>query len=96
MTNSPLTGAEFIVRGRVQGVGFRNATRVEALRLRLRGFAHNCADGSVMVQAFGDPLALAELRAWLAHGPRFARVQELRERACVVNEVPDGFSIGDA
>ena len=61
--------ARFIVSGRVQGVGFRAATRAQALRLTLRGIARNLADGNVEVLAIGEAAALDALEAWLRHGP---------------------------
>ena len=43
-----------VVRGRVQGVGFRYATVSEARRLGLHGWARNAPDGSVEIVAEGD------------------------------------------
>lgn len=74
-------GREFIVRGWVQGVGFRAATQREALRLGLRGFAKNLPDGAVRVRAFGGESALDALAQFLARGPRFARVDALTQLA---------------
>ncbi len=45
----------FIVRGRVQGVGYRYFARKSAESLGLTGFARNLADGSVEVVAEGEP-----------------------------------------
>jgi acylphosphatase len=95
MSAQMISGTQFIVRGRVQGVGFRAATRAQALQLNLTGFAHNCVDGSVRVQAFGDASALLALRSWLQRGPRFARVDEVLESPCVVDVVTLGFAVGD-
>ena len=69
----------FVVLGRVQGVYFRHSTRLEALRLKLRGTARNLPDGSVEVLAQGPAAAMEELRAWLHDGPAQARVDEVRE-----------------
>jgi acylphosphatase len=71
----------FSVRGRVQGVFFRDSTRQEAERLGVRGFARNCSDGSVEVVAVGDAEAVASLATWLGHGPRLARVESVTELA---------------
>lgn len=76
-----MRAAQFLVIGRVQGVGFRAATRREAERLGLSGQVRNCADGSVEVQAIGSAAALEALAAWLHHGPRFARVDRLQREA---------------
>src|SRR6185295_11064341 len=56
-----MSGARFLVSGRVQGVWFRAATRERALALQLRGYARNLADGSVEVVATGEDAALGEL-----------------------------------
>src|SRR4029078_5699420 len=58
------------VKGRVQGVGFRDALRAEALRLRVSGWVRNRADGSVEALLQGDDAAVARLGAWgrLRHG----------------------------
>lgn len=72
-----MAAARFLVRGRVQGVRFRIATRDEALRLGLRGHARNLADGSVEVLAAGDDAAIDALQRWLQRGPRLARVDEV-------------------
>ncbi|MFN8217338.1 MAG: DNA polymerase ligase N-terminal domain-containing protein [Solirubrobacterales bacterium] len=63
------------VRGAVQGVGFREATRRRALELGLRGWVRNEEDGTVRVHAEGDPTALVALVELLGEGPRGARVQ---------------------
>lgn len=66
--------ARFLVSGRVQGVGFRAATRSEALRLGLTGQARNLRDGNVEVIACGDEPAIDTLATWLHRGPPGARV----------------------
>ncbi len=68
----------FTVTGRVQWVGFRWATQVEAQRLGLRGLVRNLDDGSVQVDADGDQEALDELERWLHEGPPHARVTGVR------------------
>lgn len=64
----------FIVRGRVQGVFFRDSTRRVATSLGLVGHAINQQDGSVEVVAFGDDEAVARLQAWLKQGPPLSKV----------------------
>ena len=73
----PAAGARFLVEGRVQGVCFRAATQAQARTLGLTGHARNLPDGRVEVMAFGSPVALAELAAWLRQGPPTARVDAL-------------------
>jgi acylphosphatase len=71
----------YIVLGKVQGVFFRQSARIEAQRLAIRGFARNLPDGSVEVLAHGTPEAVQALRQWLGRGPKFARVDGVREMA---------------
>ncbi len=65
------------VQGRVQGVGFRYATHEKATRLGLKGYVRNLDDGSVLIEAEGDPGLLDELVAWCHRGPGWARVDQL-------------------
>lgn len=86
-----MTRTRFLVSGRVQGVGFRAATRSEALRLGLSGHARNLRDGDVEVVAIGDAAAIEALASWLRHGPPGARVDSLRNEACEQGEAVRGF-----
>ncbi|MDP9385186.1 MAG: acylphosphatase, partial [Actinomycetota bacterium] len=52
------------VRGRVQGVGFRDATRREAERLGVAGWVRNAAGGSVELHAEGPAAAVDVIVAW--------------------------------
>ncbi len=63
-----------IVRGRVQGVGFRAATEDYATGLHLVGWVRNLPDGTVELEAEGPSDRIDELIAWLHQGPRAARV----------------------
>ncbi len=63
-----------IVRGRVQGVGFRATTMDEARRLDLAGWVRNRHDGTVEVAAEGREESLQALLVFLHQGPRGARV----------------------
>ena len=69
--------ASFLVNGRVQGVFFRAGTQREAQRLGLTGWVRNTESGGVELMACGPAAALAELEAWLQHGPPHARVLQV-------------------
>lgn len=69
----------FVVRGRVQGVGFRWFVEREAHILGIAGWVRNNADGSVEVLAMGSLEQLAGLRSRLRAGPRAARVDDVGE-----------------
>jgi acylphosphatase len=87
-----MTCARFHVSGRVQGVFFRASTRQEALRLGLRGYARNLADGRVEVVACGSAEAVGELERWLWQGPPAARVDDV-VRGDYADTVADGFDV---
>jgi acylphosphatase len=69
----------FLVRGRVQGVGFRWFVEREAHLLNIVGWVRNDPDGSVEVLATGTHDNLATLRERLKTGPRAARVDKVEE-----------------
>jgi acylphosphatase len=69
----------FLVRGRVQGVGFRWFVEREAHILQVAGWVRNNHDGSVEVLAMGTREQLAGLRSRLREGPRAARVDNVEE-----------------
>ncbi len=73
-----------IVRGRVQGVGFRWSTRERARELGLGGWVANLEDGGVEVSAQGEATAVDEFVEWLRRGPASARV----ESAAVTFDTP--------
>jgi DNA ligase D-like protein (predicted 3'-phosphoesterase) len=65
------------VTGRVQGVGFRDATVRRARSLGALGWVRNGEDGSVLVHAEGPRGAVESLLAFLAEGPRGAEVGDV-------------------
>ncbi len=60
--------------GKVQGVGFRYATREAAKSFKISGFARNESDGSVYIEAEGESDQLEEFINWCEIGPSWARV----------------------
>ena len=66
-----------LISGKVQGVGFRNFTQMNARQLGINGYAKNLPNGQVEVVAEGDKSQLDALIALLNRGPRFARVDSL-------------------
>ncbi len=69
----------FVVRGRVQGVGFRWFVEREAHMLGIAGWVRNNSDGSVEVLGMGTRDQLSGLSSRLHQGPRAARVDDVEE-----------------
>lgn len=69
----------YVVRGRVQGVGFRWFVDHEARQLGLAGWVRNNIDGTVETLAMGTEQQHAALGAKLRQGPRAARVDQVQE-----------------
>lgn len=83
----------FTIRGRVQGVFFRDSTRRVAQALDITGYAINLADGAVEVLACGESGAIDKLAAWLNEGPQMARVDAVNCEDVDV-DAPADFQIG--
>lgn len=78
MNNSALASFHVIVRGRVQGVYFRDFVRTRANALGLTGYVRNLyQSGEVEVQAEGERYKLEELLQSLHQGPSGARVEKV-------------------
>ena len=79
MTSSDklIQARRYLVRGRVQGVGFRWFVEREAHILGVAGWVRNNHDGTVEVLAQGTRDQLAGLHSRLREGPRAARVDSV-------------------
>ena len=71
------TAVRAVVRGEVQGIGYRDATLRRARRLGVMGWVRNAQDGSVLVHAEGPEPAVDDLVAFLREGPSGARIAEV-------------------
>jgi acylphosphatase len=74
------------VRGRVQGVFFRDSCRREAAAGKVAGWARNALDGSVEAVFEGEEAAVARLIDWCRIGPPRAEVTAVE----VIDEPPIG------
>ena len=72
-----LVARRYIVKGRVQRVGFRLFVEDAAQREGVRGYARNQHDGSVEVVAEGDADALQRFEMAIRRGPLGARVDDV-------------------
>src|SRR5437660_10636808 len=93
--NDPHTSEELqaIVRGFVQGVGFRDFVVRRALALGLRGWTRNKSNSDVEVVAQGTRPALERLLAQLRQGPPAADVEEVQVTLMEPTEHVSGFHV---
>lgn len=71
---------DYLIRGDVQGVGYRYFAKGIAERLGVKGFVRNLHNGEVEVHAEADDGTLQLFKAELERGPRMAQVTELVEK----------------
>ena len=70
-----------VVRGRVQGVGYRAFVEREALALGLEGWVRNCRDGTVEALFAGEAAVIDAMIEACRRGPYAARVDAVDQRA---------------
>ncbi len=63
------------VHGKVQGVYFRDSTKMVADQLGVKGWIRNESDGSIYIEAEGDDWILDNFLDWCEEGPERAEVQ---------------------
>ena len=76
-----------VIRGRVQGVGYRAWTEVTALERGLEGWVRNCRDGSVEAVFSGPDDDVAAMIAQCRRGPPGARVDAIDQREATPDEI---------
>ena len=85
-----MKGRSIRVFGHVQGVFYRAWTLQQAQLLGLKGFVRNRRDGSVEIEAWGDPAAIDALIEKCRRGPSQARVERITDDE-IEGEPPAGF-----
>ena len=83
---APVVRRRVVVRGRVQGVGFRASCARRAIGAGVSGYVRNCADGSVEAVFEGHVPTVDALVAWCREGPAWAQVTGLE----LSDEEPSG------
>lgn len=83
---------KIIVRGRVQGVGFRYTTKQVALSNNIKGYVSNQMDRSVLIHAEGKDTDIDHFVNWCRNGPDWARVEGINISECPATGY-DSFSI---
>jgi acylphosphatase len=79
----------FLVKGRVQGVGFRWFVNSEASRIGLRGWVRNTDDGHVEAVAAGSSKQIEALVVALHQGTRGSRVDAVEIQEMDENEAAE-------
>ena len=82
---------QLVIRGRVQGVGYRMAMAEVAGALRVTGWVRNRRDSTVEAVVQGDDAAVLRLLAWCRRGPPGARVTAITTIALEVDPAMDAF-----
>ena len=68
-----------VIRGRVQGVGYRYAMVEAAIALGVLGWVRNRRDGAVEALVQGDASAVEAIITWCRRGPPTARVDAVEK-----------------
>jgi len=84
---------EIIVKGSVQGVGFRRFVFENAKKLNLKGYAKNLSNGNVEILVAGDEEKIKELYEACKIGPPLARVEEVEIKQTSKKIKSNGFFI---
>ena len=87
-----MVARHYIVKGRVQGVGFRYFTRQLAEELGIKGWVKNIQDGAVEVHAEGEEKPMEQFLRKVKRGPSLAFVQDVQAGE-VEPEGYQGFSL---
>ena len=70
---------KFLVKGDVQGVGYRFFAQRAAARHQVVGYVRNCRDGTVEVLVEGSAEQVEEFKKDLVTGPQWASVAQVEE-----------------
>lgn len=85
---------QFIVKGRVQGVGFRFLCQATARNLgNLTGFAKNLDNGDVLIEVQGPYNKLIEFRYLVSKGNNFCKITNISETELSILSKEKKFSI---
>ena len=82
-----------LIKGRVQGVGYRANTRRVASQLGLKGWVRNTPNGDVEVVVEGSEEMVGRLIQWCRRGPTGAHVADVQVRYETPKGEFHGFTI---
>ena len=81
------------VTGRVQGVFFRQSTKVMAIKNNAKGWVRNLDDGRVEIVAQGETQDIDNLAHWCKTGPANSRVDEFELSEENVSDEFENFEV---
>jgi acylphosphatase len=84
---------KFLIRGEVQGVGYRFFAQRAAARHQIQGYVRNCPDGTVEAVAEGWPVDVEEFMKDLVTGPQWSQVNQVEEISLEPTGLYSGFRI---
>ena len=82
-----------VVEGRVQGVWYRDSTRIKASELEIKGWVKNRRDGNVEIVAEGPEVNIRKFIEWCHEGPPYAVVTKITESPGDYRNEFDSFNI---
>jgi acylphosphatase len=82
-----------IIKGRVQGVGYRANVRRMANKFNIRGWARNLRNGDVEITVEGTEVEVQKLIVWCHRGPTSAYVSKVTVEKKPATGEFDGFRI---
>lgn len=88
-----MVGVHVVVQGKVQGVGFRAFTELQANLQQLHGWVRNLPNGTVEVEAEGPRQEVESFLKILEEGSQFSHVTEIIVDWKVANRHTHGFTI---
>ncbi|MGL4976520.1 MAG: acylphosphatase [Cetobacterium sp.] len=80
----------FLIKGRVQGVGYRITTQLNAQRIGINGIVKNLPNGDVEVFAQGEENIIQNFKKYLKIGSVMSKVQSIEESILDIEEF-EGF-----
>ncbi len=88
-----IVSVHVIIKGTVQGVGFRAFVEFQAHKSGVKGWVRNCPDGTVEVEAEGPRPVLDAFLLVLKQGPQYSHVTEIVVDWKDLNRQTQGFTI---
>lgn len=84
---------KIVIKGRVQGVGFRFSAQRFAEKSGVKGYIRNLVNGNVEIVVQGDVKALQDLLVWAHRGPSTAEVESVAVEDTNIDKIYEHFSI---